>query len=231
MKISIIIPTLNEEETIGDLIAHLKQHSQPDNIAEILVVDGGSQDLTQDIAEASGARVITSAKGRATQMNAGAEIASGEMLYFLHADTYPPPDFDVCIMNAFNAGYQAGNFRHSFDADHPILKLTSWIVNHLPRIQFGDQSLFVLKSTFEAIQGFNTQLTIMEDADFVKRLRDKFRFQRVDCVVITSARKFHDNGELRLLLIFMLITVLYELQFSQATLLSVYRRLIRQDKI
>jgi rSAM/selenodomain-associated transferase 2 len=231
MKISIIIPTLNESQTIGSLIEYLKQNSQPDTIAEILIVDGGSQDATSDIAEVAGARVISSAKGRAVQMNTGAKVASGEMLYFLHADTYPPLDFDQCILKAYREGYQAGSFCHSFDDDHPILRLTSWIVNHESRVQFGDQSFYVLKSVFETIHGFDEHLIIMEDADFTIRLRRDFRFQRVDCAVTTSARKFRENGELRLLLIFFLIYSLYELKFPQTILLRLYRGLIRQKKI
>lgn len=231
MKISIIIPTLDEAQTIASLIEYLRQNSQPDNIAEILIVDGGSQDATRELAETAGARVVPSAKGRAIQMNMGAEVANGEMLYFLHADSYPPLGFEECILKAYSEVYQAGSFRHSFDDNHPILRLTSWIVNHESRAQFGDQSFFVLKSTFEEIGGFDKQLVIMEDVDFTIRLRRDFRFQRVDCTVRTSARKFHDNGEIRLLLIFLLIYILYELKFSQTTLLRIYRGLIRQKKI
>ena len=218
-------------ENIGRLIAYLQQNSQLDSIEEILVVDGGSQDDTQGIAEAKGVRVLTCMRGRARQMNAGARAACGEILYFIHADTYPPPDFTACILNACREGYQAGSFRHSFDDEHSILKLTSWIVNHVPRIRFGDQSLFVVKSAFTAMDGFDESLIIMEDVDFTIRLRHQFYFQILDCVVITSARKFRENGELRLLLIFSLIYILYELRLPQPTLLGIYRRLIRQNKI
>ena len=231
MKISVIIPTLNEADRIGDLIAHLKQSNQTNNIDEILVIDGGSHDDTCAMAEAAGGRVMTSAPGRAHQMNVGANFAVGQVLYFLHADTYPPPDFDACILDACSEGYHAGSFRHSFDDAHPILRLTSWIVNHVPRIRLGDQSLFVLKSAFEAVGGFDERLIIMEDADITIRLRQQFCFQIVDCTVITSARKFRENGELRLLLIFTLVYLLYELGLPQATLLGIYRALIRQNKI
>ena len=231
MNISIIIPTLNEADTIGKLLTYLQDHCQAQHIQEILVVDGGSQDGTQAIAQSAGAILVNSDKGRAVQMNTGAHVARGDILYFLHADSYPPSAFDEYISGAFYEGYQAGCFRHSFDNKHPVLLFTSWLVNHIPRLQFGDQSLFVTHSAFEAMGGFDETLIIMEDSDFTIRLRRRFLFKRMEPVVTTSARKFHENGELRLLLIFMLIYILFELRVSQTTLLNIYRGLIRQNSI
>ena len=231
MQISIIIPTINEAENIASLLEHLQTQSQPENIAEIIVVDGGSQDQTITIAQAHKARVISSAKGRAQQMNAGAQVATGQILYFLHADSLPPPNFDHDILTAHLEGYEAGSFRHQFDHNHPVLRLTSWMVNHTARVQLGDQSLFVTKSTFTTINGFDESLLIMEDSDLTYRLRQQYPTTQLNSPVVTSARKFRENGELRLFLIFFLIYLLYEFGASQKHLVTLYKRLIRQDKI
>ena len=120
--ISIIIPVLNEEDHIGDLISYIHKNSTSENISEILVVDGESDDNTITVAKSVGALVLNSEKGRAKQMNFGANKAKGDILYFLHADTLPPRNFDQHIINAIIINNEAGCFQMKFDSDNWLLR-------------------------------------------------------------------------------------------------------------
>ena len=230
-RISIIIPAFNEADTIYAAITSLRSKSTPASIADMIVVDGGSSDQTEAEAKRAGAAVIQSNPGRAVQMNAGARAASGEILYFLHADSAPPDRFDQDILSAIDNGVCAGSYLLKFDYDHWVLRLICALVNRIPRRSLGDRSLFVDRAIFEQIGGYNESLTIMEDADIVKRIGAVSTFKPFKRPITTSGRKFRENGELRLFLIFALIYVLYEFGVSHDRLLSLYRRLIRQDKI
>jgi glycosyltransferase involved in cell wall biosynthesis len=118
-QISIIIPTLNEAEQIANLINHLTNNSSEENISDIIIVDGGSLDGTQNIvSEFKNITLLNSPKGRAKQMNLGVKSATGNILYFLHADSFPPKNFDRFIINELQKGNQAGCFRMQFDSNH-----------------------------------------------------------------------------------------------------------------
>ena len=158
-EISIIIPTLNESAHIGGLLTHLNQNAHKRGRLEILVVDGGSSDDTQQIAIAHGARFICADRGRAVQMNTGAQMAQGSILYFLHADTLPPAQFDQLILNKLSNTCQAGSFRMQFDHNSRFLGLFAWLTRwNFPICRGGDQSLFLTKSLFESSGGFNENL-------------------------------------------------------------------------
>ncbi|TAI48020.1 TIGR04283 family arsenosugar biosynthesis glycosyltransferase [Flagellimonas allohymeniacidonis] len=197
-KISIIIPVLNEEAGLGKVLEHLGQTSDQDFIAEIICVDGGSRDETIKIATKNKATVISSKKGRARQMNTGAKHATGEILYFLHADTFPPKHFDRIVLKAIGEGYQSGCFRMKFDSKNPILRFFAWLsrINH-SLCRGGDQSLFIKKELFEKTQGFNEQYLIYEDTEFIRRLYHHTKFKVLPHHVITSARKYREKGWLR----------------------------------
>ena len=154
--LSIIIPVLNEEVMLKKLLKHLEVTSERSESIEILVVDGGSVDSTISIAEECGVKIFTSKKGRAVQMNHGARNAKSETLYFLHADTFPPNNFDTYILDAIKAGYRAGCFRMQFDTKNPFLRLFAWLsrINHT-LCRGGDQSLFVNREVFCENEGFN----------------------------------------------------------------------------
>ena len=195
-KISIIIPVLNEEAHIGSLLQYLHK-TYNHCIAEIIVVDGGSIDNTLSIAKKNGAIVLNSKKGRAEQMNTGASQATGNILYFLHADTFPPSNFDSQIIQAINNNYGAGCFRMKFKSDNLILRFFAWFTQlNYPICRGGDQSLFISKNLFNSMGGYNTQYRIYEDGELINRLYKKTRFTVLSPEVVTSARRYQEKGVL-----------------------------------
>jgi rSAM/selenodomain-associated transferase 2 len=229
--ISIIIPTFNEADQIITTIGQLN-HTSNDHF-EIIVSDGGSTDHTIGLAEKAGATVVSAPrKGRAAQMNAGAAIAAGEVLYFLHADTIPPEGYLVDIKEAVSNGYHAGCFMLSFDHPHWFLKANCWFTRFdVNAIRFGDQSLFVTKAAFEQSGGFSEGHIVLEDQELIKRLRKLVRFKVVKKPVVTSARKYLENGVYKTQGIFFIIYFLYIAGFSQERLVRTYKRLITQNKL
>ncbi|QIX60375.1 glycosyltransferase family 2 protein [Hymenobacter sp. BT18] len=232
--VSIIIPTYNEAAHIGELLAYLGAAGAVAPAVEILVADAHSPDDTAPVAAAAGARVVPCPrKGRAAQLNHGARHATGAVLYFLHADTLPPPDFLTRLRQAVGQdGAGSGCFRLRFNHPHWFLRLSAWCTrfdNDL--LRFGDQSLFVRQDVFWRAGGFNEQLLVLEDQEIIGRLRRHGRFCLLPSAVTTSARKYLENGIFRLQAIFGLLCLLYHLGVSQAGLVRVYRRLIRQGKV
>lgn len=230
--ISIVIPTYNEEKSIGKLILHLQKRSAG-YITEIIVADGGSTDRTTDIARETGAITLQCKnKGRGVQMNEGASVSKGEVLYFLHADTKTPDDFDQLIIQAYNKGYKSGCFRLLFDDSHWALRLYSWFTHFETTIvRFGDQSLFVEKYLFTKIGGFNELLTVMEDQDVVRRLKKEGQFKLLEENVLTSSRKYRENGIFWLQIVFGLILMMYYTGAKQKTLVHLYKSLIKNLRI
>lgn len=226
--ISIIIPTFNEQDSISDLISFLKKFSEQ-GYTEIIICDGGSTDETKALAKKAGAKVLESPKkGRGAQMNFGATKASGEALYFLHADTYPPKTFSKDIEEALSGGYKAGCYRLSFDDNHPLLRFYSWFTRFdINFFRFGDQSLFIKKTLFEEVSGFREELIVMEDQDIVRRIKKKSLFKILSKSVTTSARKYRAVGVAKLQLIFAIIFIRFYLRTPQEKLVSFYKSCIK----
>lgn len=233
MKISIIIPVFNEAGTIEKLLSYLKDCLNNNSACEIIVSDGNSTDATFTIAEQSGVKVIRSPrKGRAAQMNAGALVASGDILYFLHADSFPPVGFYIEILQAVQNGYDSGCYRLAFDHLHWFLHANAWFTRFdIDAIRFGDQSLFVRKEMFTKAGGFDENLIIMEDQEIIGRIKKYGKFVVLPGSVTTSARKYLDNGVYKLQGVFFLIYFLYKLGVDQQKLVNLYRKLIRQQKV
>ena len=195
-KISIIIPVLNEAKTIVDLLHHLQHNSSKTNIADIIVVDGGSTDGSQDkISHLKQVKLLTSEKGRAKQMNLGARHAKGMILYFLHADSFPPKNFDELIIKAVEKGNPAGCFRMQFDSSHWWLRLASWLTQFSWRAcRGGDQSQFITKDLFHDIGGYDETYTIYEDNILINALYARNTFVVIPKKIRTSARLYKKYG-------------------------------------
>ena len=228
-ELSIIIPTINEEETIGLLIDEIKSRGDKFVEKEIIIADAGSRDNTAKIAADSGARVVhCEVKGRAAQMNRGARSASGSVLYFLHADTIPPEHYDRKILMSVRNGFPAGCFQLRFDKQNVWYRLYGWFTRFKATwLRFGDQSLYAEKQLFDRISGFREDLILMEDQEIVSRIKKSSPFRLENDHVTTSARRFEVNGVIRLQLIFGLIVALYYMGVEQGTLVHIYRTLIK----
>lgn len=206
-KISIIIPILNEAEIIENLLNHLQKNSTENISSEIIIVDGGSTDGSQNkVSKFSNITLINSDKGRAKQMNVGATHAKGNILYFLHADSFPPLFFDSYILKEVEKGNQAGCFAMKFDSKHWWLKIAGWFTQfNWKMCRGGDQSLFVTKSLFNKIGSFNENFSIYEDNDFIRKLYARNAFVVIKKWLITSARRYKNNGMWKLQFHFLII--------------------------
>lgn len=229
MKISIVIPVLNEENSIAKLLDFLLEIQNPKYTKEIIVVDGGSTDSTLEIVKSFPLiKVIHSQKGRAVQMNTGAKNASSEILYFLHCDTFPPRNFDAQIVNQVQKGNLSGCFKMKFDNNHIVLKVTQWFTqfNHIS-CRGGDQSLFLEEKLFYQLNGFDEKLTIYEDNEFIQRLYQNSKFTVIQKTVTSSARKYLKNGVWRLQYHFLAIHILFWMGKKQNYLIKYYHKNIK----
>ena len=199
-KISIIIPILNESKTIVSLLQYLIKNSSSTNISEIIVVDGGSKDesfkLVSDFNLLNDKVILMSSeRGRATQMNLGKQKATGTILYFLHADSFPPNGFDQLIINEVKKGNLAGCFKMKFNHHHWWLRLASWLTKFQWRAcRGGDQSQYITKELFKEIGGFNENYMIYEDNILINELYKRNQFKVIQKSIVTSARLYERRG-------------------------------------
>ncbi len=226
MKVSIIIPTLNEAENISRLVKRLFEYGGA-HAHEVIVVDGGSTDDTCELAKASGARVLRSPKGRSIQMNYGVDHSTGDILYFVHGDTLPPSTYMEDIFQALKEGYESGIFRFKFDSDRWILKINSWFTRFDQLwCRGGDQSIFVTRSAFEDLGGYDKDHIIMEEYDFMIRLRKKYPFKIIQKDTLVSARKYDNNSYLSVQIANFVVFNMYRLGYSQEKIIRMYCRLL-----
>lgn len=212
--LSIITPVLNEEENIPGFLAHIDDLEGP---VELIVVDGGSTDGTCRALEAAAESfsrrivVLSSPRGRAVQMNAGARHATGTVLLFLHADCRIPPDAPEGIRRALEReGVIGGGFRHTFANRDPLLSLTSWFGNLLAawtQTFFGDFGIFVDKEAFFEVGGYDS-LPYLEDVEFSRAARRHGRLVQVDRPIVVSPRRYREMGKYRLSAVYILVMLL-----------------------
>ena len=230
MRISVIIPTHNEAHSIARVVGDVRLFGR-NQVAEIIVVDGDSTDQTVAVARHAGAVVVPSpSKGRAAQMNLGARHATGDVLYFVHADVRLHPDFGADIEDALAHGYNAGRYRFRFDTDLPwLLRLNSYATRFGGAAsRGGDQTLFMTRSLFEQLNGFDEQYVIMEDFDMIRRIEaTAVPFVIIPKNVIVSARKYQRNGWLRVQLANLLAVTLFTCRVPPVRIARTYKSLLR----
>lgn len=198
MTFSAIIPTHNEAGNIGQLVRDLRRYGGS-QLIEILVIDAASADNTSVLARQAGATVWQApTPGRAAQMNFGAHQATGDVLYFVHADVQVNPDFIQDIEQAVKAGDEAGCYRFRFNSHKPMLRFNSY-GTRFPGLMSrgGDQTLYITRPLFDRLNGFDEQYVVMEDFDMIRRIRRIARFAIIPKDVLVSARKYDTNSWLR----------------------------------
>jgi rSAM/selenodomain-associated transferase 2 len=204
-RISVIVPTRNEAATIAETLARLREPE----VLEVLVVDGGSGDATVTLARPLADRVIAAPAGRARQMNAGAEIARGDLFFFLHADTRPPPGFAAAIVEA--CGYAiGGRFDVELDAPGVAYRVVEAAINIRSRwsgLFTGDQGLFIRRDVFKSLGGYPDQ-PLLEDLALARAMRRQGRTAALRLRLRTSARRWQRHGVARTVLLMWWIRLL-----------------------
>ncbi|WP_194775117.1 TIGR04283 family arsenosugar biosynthesis glycosyltransferase [Pararhodonellum marinum] len=227
MKLSVIIPVLNEAKNLSRLIPFIFENGSH-SVVEVIMVDGGSVDNSVETAKKLGAKVLHSPqKCRATQMNLGARASKGEVFYFVHADTLPVATFVSDIEAALEEGYMAGCYRYRFDSGRKILKINAYFTR-FDRLMCrgGDQTLFILKEVFEDVGGYDEKYTIMEDYDFLIRLRRKYAFKIIPKNILVSARKYDHNSWLRVQLSNLTVFMMFYMKRSPEKMKKTYQNLL-----
>ena len=223
MKVSIIIPVLNEAEHIAGTLMSLASYRSQGH--EVIVIDGGSSDDTVSISEQYADRVLYSVTGRAMQMNSGIDEASGDVLLFLHADTRLPADAVAKLIHAVEDGYFWGRFNVRLSGKHFMFRIIERMMNLrscITGVATGDQAIFVSHESIEIV-GDYPRLPLMEDIVFSKRL---LKLGRPACIrqqVVTSSRRWEDKGILRTMLLMWRLRLLFFLGVSADRLARQYR--------
>lgn len=231
-RISVIIPVLNEAENLAKLVPYLQEHGA-EHLAEIVVADCNSTDGTADLLKSLQVVHLNCEKaGRASQMNAAASKSKGEILYFVHADTLPPKSFVADIKDSLSLGFGFGCYPFEFDVDRPLLRMNAWFTQ-LDKMwcRGGDQSLFITKEHFEAFGGFDEKQSIMEEYEFIKRVRKQLAFRIMkQARIVVSARKYQENSYLKVNLANFIAMTMWRLNMPAERIKRVYKRLLNQSR-
>ena len=224
VRLSVVIPALNESAGIQAVLQALAPLVARG--AQIIVADGGSTDGTATRALAGGAQVVDAPRGRALQMNAGAQQASGGLLLFLHADTKLPPDADRLIEQALASGPQVwGRFDVCIEGRPRMLRVIAAFMNRRSRwtgIATGDQALFMTRAAFDAVGGFPA-LPLMEDIEMSKQLLKLSRPACLRARVVTSGRRWETRGVWRTVLLMWRLRLAYWRGAAPEHLAGLYR--------
>lgn len=211
LTLSVIVPVLDEAAAIAATLGALQPLRHEG--AEVVVVDGGSRDATCALARPLADRVLQAPRGRASQMNAGAAAATGDVLVFLHADTTLPPDAARAIDAALARGREWGRFDVAIEGSHPMLAVIGMLMNARSRwsgIATGDQAIFVRRSAFHAAGGFPA-IPLMEDVALSRALKHVSRPAALRQRVITSGRRWERHGIFRTIVLMWRLRAAYAL--------------------
>lgn len=222
-KISVIIPILNEAKILDKSLSQL-QHELGHH--ELIIVDGGSSDNSVCIAKEYGT-VLTSARGRAKQLNVGAAAATGDILLFLHADIWLEPGALEAVEAALSSGYIGGGFRQKIDGKSLLyrpIEMAGNIRGKYLKVFYGDSGIFLARADFEKIGGF-PDVPILEELEFSKGLRKLGKTTLVVPHIHLSPRRWEARGIIRTTLNNWLITLLYFLKVSPERLAKLYRHI------
>jgi len=223
MALSIIIPVLNEAESIVATVELLQTFRQGG--CQLIVVDGGSRDGTVQLAEPYVDKLLTSKAGRANQMNAGAEVAEGKVLLFLHADTLLPMDADRLIEQRLKeSGCSWGRFDVSLSGQQPLLRVVEAMMNNRSRwsgIATGDQAIFVKKKLFDEVGGFPS-IALMEDIALSRLLKAEGSPLCLKEKVVTSSRRWEEKGVVRTICLMWIFRLAYFLGVKPEQLVKIY---------
>ncbi len=227
-SVSVIMPVLDEEAILAQCLGALQAHGP---WQEIIIVDGGSRDATLALArawaagsEGASAQVLAAARGRARQLNAGAALAHGDVLFFLHADTRLPPGARAQVQAAIRAGAPWGRFDVRIDNGHVLFRVIERLMNWrsaLTGLVTGDQAIFVRRDVFRMLGGY-APLPLMEDIELCRRLKWVGPPARVRARVLTSARRWRRRGIGRTVLTMWSLRALYALGVSPERLARSY---------
>ncbi|MFD2586990.1 TIGR04283 family arsenosugar biosynthesis glycosyltransferase [Croceitalea marina] len=228
--ISVIVPAHNEKVNLEALLPKLSQLAAGFNVEVLVCLSKDNADDSQAISGFEMVKYLCcEKKGRAVQMNKGAALAKGEILVFLHADVKPPIDFFSDIKRTIENGNDAGFFSYKFDKESFFLNLNaSFTSKESIFTGGGDQCLFIKKSVFETLGGFNEKQVLMEDFEFFKRMKTlqvPYRIVKNDLVV--SSRKYQNNSYLRVNLTNFLLVLLFRLGLAPEKLKRLHNRLLR----
>lgn len=233
MRLSVIMPVRDEAAGIVQALLPLQELRGE---LEIIVVDGNSNDATRVLAEPLADQVIVTETGRARQMNAGALLARGEWLLFLHADTRLPEGFMQLLplnAEANTANHTWGRFDVRLQPSSPLLRLVAWMMNRRSRLTgvcTGDQAIFVRRALFEQLGGY-AEIPLMEDIELSKRLRRRSPPLCISTPLTTSSRRWQQHGTLSTILLMWRLRLLYWLGVAPERLAQLYRQPSRHNDL
>lgn len=228
--ISVVIPVWNEFELLPRCIKRFRELAETEGPIEIVVADGGSDDGTFGLAKTLADKVITAKKRKALQLNSGASIASGGILFFPHATVLAPKGTFDAIRGVVNAGYSGGGFSNVFERSNALIKSLGKILGVIPVNRdrpenvtfYGDNGIFVTRAAFNKLGGFRNQF-IMEDFDFSRRMARNFLSRRiVEPKLVLSPRRHERAGFIKTRLLWILIYSLYRVGAPTETLSKFY---------
>jgi rSAM/selenodomain-associated transferase 2 len=230
--LSVVIPTLNEEERISSLLEHLFSQDTNGKL-EVIVVDAAkSTDEIKERVESCKARYVkSSSSSRAIQMHEGALLASQPLIAFLHADVIPPEGFEDAIFETLMTGIDFGYFSYRFDKETPLLRINGWFTQFKGLFTGGgDQILFMRKRTYEESGGFDCACDFMEDFEYHWRLiNEGYRFLIISKPATVSARKYERNSYLRVNLVNLYVLISFKLGKDPQKLKASYSNLLKAN--